>query len=87
MNYRIYTQTRDGLHLQEVTSDWRTVSAYKACCLNIIVKDSANDLPSDLESITCEQYGVKEGTLYGAGVVMACIVLMPLLGLLAWLTQ
>ena len=87
MNYRIYTQTRDGLHLQEVASDWSTVSAYKACCLNIIVKDSANDLPSDLESITCEQYGVKEGTTYSAGVVMACIVLMPLLGLLAWLTQ
>lgn len=74
------------------TCDHRTSEIIRASFSNIELEDLETDqqeltrqLPSDesLEAL----YGVKDGTLFGAGVVMACIVLMPLLGILAWITQ
>ena len=74
------------------TCDHRTSEIIRASFSNIEFEDLqtsqqelTRQLPSDesLEAL----YGVKDGTYYSAGVVMACIVLMPLLGLLAWLTQ
>ncbi len=74
------------------TCDYRTSEIIRQGFSNIEFEDLetsqlslTRQLPSDesLEAL----YGVKDGTLYSAGVVMACIVLMPLLGLVAWLTQ
>ena len=90
-SFNIYEITRNGRELLG-TCDYRTSEIIRQSFSNIELEDLETDqqeltrqLPSDeaLEAL----YGVKEGTFFSAGVVMACIVLMPLLGLLAWLTQ
>ena len=90
-SFNIYEITRNGRTLLG-TCDYRTSEIIRASFSNIELEDLETDqqeltrqLPSDksLEAL----YGVKDGTLFSAGVVMSCIVLMPLLGLLAWLTQ
>ena len=90
--FRIYEKsTYEGRTLLG-TCDHRTSEIIRASFSNIEFEDLetsqqslTKQLPSDesLEAL----YGVKDGTIYSAGVVIACIVLMPLLGLLAWLTQ
>ena len=89
--FNIYEITRNGRKLLG-TCDYRTSEIIRASFSNIEFEDLetsqqslTRQLPSDesLEAL----YGVKDGTLFSAGVVIACIVLMPLLGLLAWLTQ
>ena len=90
-SFNIYEITRNGRELLG-TCDYRTSEIIRASFSNIEFEDLetsqqslTRQLPSD-ESLE-DLYGVKEGTFFSAGVVMACIVLMPLLGLLAWLTQ
>ena len=89
--FNIYAITRNGRE-RLGTCDYRTSEIIRASFSNIELEDLetsqqslTRQLPSDesLEAL----YGVKDGTLFGAGVVIACIVLVPLLGLLAWLIQ
>ena len=88
MNYKIYKPTRDGLELIDSTNDWAVVSAYKGFRLNIVIRDTANDLPGDLDTITCEQYGIRgESTMFSACVVIACAALTPILILIGILTN
>ena len=90
--FRIYEKSTYEGRILLGTCDHRTSEIIRQCFSNIELEDLETDqreltrhLPSDeaLEAL----YGVKEGTFYSAWVVMACVVLMPLLGLLAWLTQ
>ncbi len=89
--FNIYAITRNGRELLG-TCDHRTSEIIRQCFSNIEFEDLetsqqelTKQLPSDesLEAL----YGVKDGTFYSAAVVTACIVLMPLMGLIAWLTQ
>ena len=90
--FRIYEKSNYEGRTLLGTCDHRTSEIIRKYFSNIELEDLETDqqeltrqLPSDeaLEAL----YGVKDGTLFGSGVVIACIVLMPLLGLLAWLTQ
>ena len=90
--FRIYEKSNYEGRTLLGTCDYRTSEIIRQGFSNIELEDLetgqqelTRQLPSDesLEAL----YGVKDGTLFSAGVVMACIILMPLLGLLAWLTQ
>lgn len=90
--FNIYEKPTNEGRILLGTCDYRTSEIIRQCFSNIELEDLETDqqeltrqLPSD-ESLE-DLYGVKDGTFYSAGVVVACIVLMPLLGLLAWLTQ
>ena len=90
--FRIYERSTYEGRILLGTCDYRTSEIIRQGFSNIELEDLGTSqqsltkqLPSD-ESLAA-LYGVKEGTFYGAGVVMSCIALMPLLGLLAWLIQ
>lgn len=86
--YRIYTQCRDGKRLI-ATGDWRAAEAFRECCRNIKIEDTANDLPSDLEATRPQDYGVQdyERNFFSACVVFACMVLCPVFIVAAYLIE
>jgi hypothetical protein len=88
MSYNVYKQEGDSRHLLDSRVDYRTAEYYRSTCRNVVVEDCDAwriDLPSDgeLEAM----YGVRDGTIFSACVIFACILLVPALIILALLTQ
>ena len=103
MSYNIFTQDRDGLHLIKEGATYLETEIYRANCSNVVVKDAdwqadvtqssifgdvANRLPEDLERVEPSDYGVTdERVMESATIVFACLALVPVLILAAYLTQ
>ena len=78
----IYRSTSSNIVVQDA-KDWHTDVTQAS-----MFGDMANKLPEDLETTKPRDYGVTdERVLFSASVVGACLVLVPVLILAAYLTQ
>ena len=86
--YTIYRNKKNGRELVAEGVNYRNAEVYRQFIPHCIVEDSANALPSDIDTIEPEDYGVKDKrVMESAAILLACIGGGALLVTLALLTQ
>jgi len=84
MSYTIYKINRSGKTLFMENLNYIEAEYLRSCCKNIVIEDSANSMPSDIDTVEPKDYGVaSESNMFSASVICACIGLVPVLILLS----